>query len=358
MGKHYEQLTREERAAIMIMKASNCTARHMARVLRRVPSTVTRELARFATWPDRPALIAGAPAVYDVRTAGQRARSERFNRRRQSKLTTNTLLFSVVQHFLDQGWSPFQIAGTLKRIWPDEAQGTVSHESIYTCIYPMPKGAVCLRCAKAKRMSHSRGEDRRGQMPDLLSIHVRPPQASDRAFRGHWEGDLIKGAGNRSAVGVLVESSSRLVMLIKLADTTVDSALEGFTVKLRSIAGPMRQTLPYDQGKEMAHHTELTANTSVSMYFCGPHSPWQRYTCENTNGPICQYLPKGTDLSGHSQEQLDAIADLLDNRPRAILSFYPPVSVYQAMLEKSDNPTPQFNKPVLHLMLDIAHSNI
>jgi transposase, IS30 family len=140
-------------------------------------------------------------------------------------------------------------------------------------------------------------------------------------------------------VGVLVERSSRLVMLIKLADATAASALQGFTAKLRSIAEPMRQTLTYDQGKEMARHAELTANTGVMVYFCDPHSPWQRGSCENTNGLIRQFLPKGTDLSVHSQEQLDAIADLLNNRPRAIHGFYPPISVYQAMLDKLNQPS-------------------
>ena len=264
MGKHYEQLTAEERAAIMMMKANNCSARQIALTLRRAPSTITRELARFAAWPDRPTAVACTPAQYDARAAGLRARRARFKCRKRSKLASDTVLFGVVQHFLARGWSPSQIAGTLKLMWPDEPQRTVSHESIYTCIYAMPKGELrkdliaCLRRAKSKRMPRSRGEDRRGQMPDLLSIHVRPPEASDRAFPGHWEGDLIKGAGNRSAVGVLLERSSRLVMLIKLADATATSALEGFTAKLRSIAEPMRKTLTYDQGKEMARHAELT----------------------------------------------------------------------------------------------------
>jgi IS30 family transposase len=345
MGKHYEQLTAEERAAIMMMTASNCSARQIALTLRRAPSTITRELKRFGAWPDRPASLANSPTTYDARAAGLRARRARFKCRKRSKLATDTVLFGVVQHLLAQAWSPSQIAGTLKLMWPDEPQRTVSHESIYTCIYAMPKGELrkdliaCLRRAKSKRMPRSRGEDRRGQMPDLLSIHVRPPEASDRAFPGHWEGDLIKGAGNRSAVGVLVERSSRLVMLIKLADATAASALEGFTAKLRSVAEPMRQTLTYDQGKEMARHAELTTNTGVMVYFCDPHSPWQRGSCENTNGLIRQFLPKGTDLSVHSQEQLDVIADLLNNRPRAIHGFYPPIVVYQALLDKLNQPS-------------------
>jgi transposase, IS30 family len=197
MGKHYEQLTAEERAAIMMMKANNCSARKIALALHRAPSTITCELKRFGAWPDRPASAANTPAAYDARAAGLLARRARFKCRKRSKLATDTALFGVVQHFLAQAWSPSQIAGTLKLMWPDEPQRTVSHESIYTCIYAMPKGELrkdlvaCLRRATFKRMPRSRSEDRRGQMPDLLSIHVRPPEANDRAFPGHWEGDLI-----------------------------------------------------------------------------------------------------------------------------------------------------------------------
>jgi IS30 family transposase len=344
MGTHYEQLTPEERATIMVMLNQQCSARHIARTLHRSASTITRELKRFACWQDRPAFVLEAGCPYDARAAGVRARSQRFKPRRSSKLSLDTVLFGVVQHFLAERWSPSQIAGTLKVMWPDDPQRTVSHETIYNCIYAMPRGELrkdliaCLRRAQSKRMPRSRGEDRRGQLPDVLSIHVRPPEANDRAFPGHWEGDLIKGAGNRSAVGVLVERSSRLVMLAKMADATAASALEGFTAKLRSIAEPMRQTLTYDQGKEMARHAQLTVNTGIKVYFCDPHSPWQRGSCENINGLIRQYLPKGTDLSVYSQDQLDAIADQLNNRPRAIHGFYPPISVYQAMLEKISQP--------------------
>lgn len=213
----------------MIMKVNNCSARPMACTLRCSPSTITRELARFAAWANQAAAVACAPAQYNVRTASLRARRGRFKYRRRSKLVGDTMLFGIVQHFLALGWSPSQIAGTLKRMWPHEPQQTVPHEPIYNCIFPMPKGELrkdliaCLRLAKAKRMPRRWGEERRGQLPDLLSIHVRPPEVKERAFPGHWEGDLIKGAGNRSAVGVLVERSSRLMMLIKLADATAAS---------------------------------------------------------------------------------------------------------------------------------------
>ena len=160
---------------------------------------------------------------------------------------------------------------------------------------------------------------------------------------GHWEGDFIKGAGNHSLVGVLVERSSRLVLLAKMEDATAASALTGFSAKLNSIAEPMRHSLTYDQGKEMSRHAELREQTGVNVYFCDPHSPWQRGTCENTNGLLRQYMPKGTDLSVHTQEDLDAIADSLNNRPRATHEFNTPLAVFAAMLELAQRAPNQIN---------------
>ena len=160
---------------------------------------------------------------------------------------------------------------------------------------------------------------------------------------GHWEGDFIKGAGNQSSVGVLVERSSRLVLLARMDDATAASAVLGFAAKLNLIAAPLRLSLTYDQGKEMAKHAELTAQTGVKVYFCDPHSPWQRGSCENTNGLLRQYLPKGTDLSVHSQEDLDAIADKLNQRPRATHDFHSPLEVFGRMLKASSQPSIQLH---------------
>ena len=219
----------------------------------------------------------------------------------------------------------------------------VSHETIYNGIYAQPRGELkreliaCLRMARAKRWPRSRGEDRRGQISDLLSIHVRPPEVADRQFPGHWEGDLIKGAGNRSAVGTLVERTTRLLMLVKLPHPNPASAahvLQAFTDKLSGIAQPMRQTLTYDRGKEMARHQELTTKTGMGVYFCDPHSPWHREANENTNSLVRQYLPKGTDLSGYTQEQLDAIADEMNGRHRKTLDWALPLEVYGQWLAR------------------------
>ncbi len=341
MGKHYEQLTAEERAAIMMTKASNCSARNMARTLYRSPSINTRELARFSARPDRATAIVNTPGRCHARAAGLRARHARFKCRKYSKLATDTVLFGVVQHLLDQAWSPSLIAGTLKLRWPDEAHLTVSHESIYTGIYAMPKGELrkdliaCLRRAKSTRMPRSRGEDRRGQIPDLLNINVAHPKPATGLFSvGHWEGVPIMGAGNHSAVGVLVERRSRLAMLIKLANATAASALECVTTKLRSISETRHQTRTYDKRKEMARHPELLINTGVMVYFCDPHSPWQPGTSQHTNGLIRQFLPESTDLSVRCLDQLGAIVDLLNNPPSANHGFYPPIVVQRALLAK------------------------
>ena len=339
MTKHFEQLSAEERATIMVMVQEGKSMRAMARILHRAPSTISREWRRHDAPDD-----ASGTRRYDAQRAGQEARRRRFQPRRAHKLAVDSVLLGVVEHFLKEGWSPGQIAGTMKMMWPDAPERRVSAETIYTCLYALPRGALrqeliaCLRKARRARVPRARGTDRRGQLTDMLSIHVRPPEVGDRALPGHWEGDFIKGAGNRSAVGVLVERSSRLVLLAKMDDATAAAALEGYTRKLNGIAEPLRQSLTYDQGKEMARHAELTARTGVKVYFCDPHSPWQRGSCENTNGLLRQYLPKGTDLSVYSQEQLDAIADRLNQRPRAIHGYFPPISVYRAMMERLNQP--------------------
>jgi IS30 family transposase len=290
---------------------------------------VSRELARNTC----PALgYASAPAQ-TLSTARREAARPR------ARLHPQGVAWRVVLTLLSWKWSPQQISGTLPRMWPNDPTLRVSHETIYTAIYAQPRGELrrqliaCLRHGHSTRMSRKRGTDRRGQIPDMVSIHVRPPEVEDRVMPGHWEGDFIKGAGNQSSVGVLVERTSRLVLLARMEDATAASALAGFTAKLNSIAAPLRQSFTYDQGKEMSRHQELSAATGVKIYFCDPHSPWQRGTCENTNGLLRQYLPKGTDLSIYGQDELDAIADSLNNRPRATHAFHSPLEVFAQILE-------------------------
>jgi IS30 family transposase len=324
----YEQLKPEERVVIAGLRLQGVGVRGIGRAIGRSPATVSRELRRNAA-PDEGYSSDAAQASHAARRRAAR---------KPRKLDVRGVAWSVVLTLLDWKWSPQQIAATLKRVFPDEPERHVSHETIYTAIYAQPRGELrhqliaCLRQGKSTRLPRSRGTDRRGQIPEMVSIHLRPPEVNDRVMPGHWEGDFIKGAGNKSSVGVLLERTSRLVMLARMADATAESALAGFTYKLNSIAAPMRQSLTYDQGKEMARHRELAAATGVRVYFCDPHSPWQRAGCENINGLLRQYLPKGTDLSVYTQEELDAIADSLNSRPRKTLDWRTPLQVFAMML--------------------------
>ena len=327
MGSTYTHLQPEERMTLASLHQQGYSGRSIAHLLGRSPSTISREIKRNACAGS----YASAPAQH---TCQQR----RFASRPLPELHSASCLWFVVSTMLTWRWSPQQIARTLRRMHPQDPSLHISHESIYTAIYAYPRGELrrqlisLLRQGKSTRRPRSAGSDRRGQIPDMVSIHVRPPEVNDRLMPGHWEGDLIKGAGNKSAVGVLVERSTRLVLLCKMPDASAESALAAFTNKLRQIAEPMRQTLTYDQGKEMARHKELAAATGMRVYFCDPHSPWQKGSCENTNGLLRQFLPKGTDLSVHDQDALDSIADLMNNRPRQTLNWDSPYQAFRKFM--------------------------
>lgn len=329
MTRRFRQMQPEERVTLAALRQQGLGLRAIAEVLGRNAGSLSRELRRNA----------GSDGVYLSTQAQLAARARRRAARPAVKLDSDGPLWPLVSHLLGWLWSPQQIAQTLRRMWPEQPEMHVSHETIYTAIYAHAKGDLrkqliaCLRQGRSARKPRSAGEDRRGQLPEMVSIHVRPPEVNDRLMPGHWEGDLIKGAGNKSAVGVLVERTTRLVLLAWMPDATAESALAGFTAKLNSIAAPMRQTLTYDQGREMARHRELARNTAMRVYFCDPHSPWQRGTCENTNGLLRQLLPKGTDLSVHDQQALDSIADLLNNRPRQTLDWRSPIQAFRELVQ-------------------------
>ena len=254
-------------------------------------------------------------------------------------------LWETVQALLRARWSPEQIAGILARGFPDAASYRVSHETIYSAVYLVPRGELrkeligCLRQGRSTRKPRTRGTDRRGQIPDMQSIHVRPPEIEDRLISGHWEGDLIKGAGNRSSVGTLVERISGFVVLAKMSSASAADALASFGKALKSIPEALRKTLTYDQGKEMSYHVALTLRTGGQVYFADPHCPWQRGSNENTNGLLRQYLPKGTDLSVYSQAELNQIALSLNTRPRKRHQFRTPLEVYNDHLRLAEAST-------------------
>jgi len=333
MPKIYKHLTTQERAVVMTMRADQCSIRSIAKRLCRSPSTIGRELIR-----------SDGTEKYDANLAHLQCHARRLVPRRVPKLHTDGTLFRVVRSMLKQLWSPQQIARKLRLLWPNNMERTVSHETIYNAIYVHPRGELkreliaCLRHHNQSRKPRSRGTDRRGQIPDMQSIHIRPPEIEDRAIPGHWEGDLIKGAGNRSSVGTLVERTTGFVVLAKMDNATTKAVVDSFSAVLNREPAVMRKTMTYDQGREMHGHKILTERTGVQIYFADPHSPWQRGSNENTNGLLRQYMPKGSDLSIYSQKELDAIALSLNTRPRARLGFESPLVVYTqhiALLQSS-----------------------
>ena len=327
----YNELTLEERVEMQQRLESGESLRAVGRSLGRAASTISRECRRAC----------GERSGYKAQAAQQRSQRCRIQPRVTRKLD-DPALWETVQALLRARWSPEQIAGILARGFPDTASYRVSHETIYSAVYLVPRGELrkdligCLRQGRSTRKPRTRGADRRGQIPDMQSIHVRPPEIKDRLIPGHWEGDLIKGAGNRSWVGTLVERTSGFVVLAKMSSASATDALESFGKALKGIPEALRKTLTYDQGKEMSYHAALTLRTGVQVYFADPHSLWQRGSNENMNGLLRQYLPKGTDLSIYSQAELNQIALSLNTRPRKRHQFRSPLEVYNDHLRLTE----------------------
>ena len=321
--RFYRHLTAEERETVSLGLAYGHSLRALARLLGRAPSTLSREVARNT--------IRGRP--YRACSAQIQATARAQHPRRVRKLL-DPWLWQHVTTQLTQGCSPEQIAGRLRHLYPGDMSKQLSTETIYTALYVLPRGALrtellaALRQARKTRRPRARGRDRRGQLLNMTPIADRPAEVTIRTVPGHWEGDLIKGTRNRSAVGTLVERTTRLVLLARMGGTDAASAYQGFTKKLRHVPAPLRKTLTYDRGKEMADHERLAHRLSIQVFFADPHSPWQRGTNENTNGLLRQYLPKGTDLSTYTQRELNAIAHRLNTRPRKCLGFATPLEVY------------------------------
>jgi IS30 family transposase len=337
MNTDYRHLNVDERAFIQLALERSYTLRAIARSVQRAPSTISRELARNA-WirppkcrgRGRPRLAGGYRAVQAQERAVLLTQTPRVSRR----LAPGNGLWEQVVRLLRRRHSPEQISGILRRMHPGEPQRNASHETIYTALYAMPRGELrselisCLRQARRRRLPRARGEDRRGKITNMVSIHMRPPEIEERVIPGHWEGDLIKGIRGKSVVGTLVERSTLFVTLAKIRDATADAAVTGFSHVLKRIDAQRRLSLTYDQGREMAAHQRLTKITGVKVYFADPHSPWQRGINENTNGLLRQYLPKNADLSVLKQSELDAIAWQLNTRPRKSLGWKCPAELF------------------------------
>jgi IS30 family transposase len=328
-GKH---LNVEERAVVFSEALRGSSQRQIARLLGRSPSTICREFSRGrpAGGVDLPYCAQQGQRVYD---------QHRLRCRPGRKLVRGGEPYVFVcRHLLGLRWSPEQIAAKLRHMHPDDPSARVSHETIYAMIYAQPRGGLKAAMTEALRQGKTRRGTRRRTLagsaivPDSLKIIHRPEEVDARLIPGHWEGDMIKGAGNRTSVGTLVERKTRFLILSKMNGNGAEAALEGFSRQMKRLPASMRKSMTYDRGLEMACHPELARRLKIDIWFCDPHTPWQRGSNENTNGLLRQFLPKGSDLSQYSQRDLSHIAKLLNDRPRKTLGWKTPAETMQAEL--------------------------
>jgi IS30 family transposase len=315
-------LTFSDREEIALGRAGGESMRAIAARLGRSPSTISRELARNAGC---------AGQSYRATTAHALA-YERASRPKPAKLAVNLVLRERVQDDLRRRYSPEQIAGRLRRQFPEDREMWVSAETIYQSLYVQSRGALrrdlarCLRTGRALRRPCRRPGQRKNRIPDMINISERPAEADDRAVPGHWEGDLIIGKKNLTAIGTLVERATGYTMLMHLPDGyKPEQVRDALAAKIQTLPQVLRSSLTWDQGPEMRDHKHVSVAADIDIYFCDPHAPWQRATNENTNGLLRQYFPKGTDLAAHGPADLDAVADELNDRPRKRLGYAKPI---------------------------------
>jgi IS30 family transposase len=323
-----------EREEIFALRGEGRSPDQIADAVGRHRSTIYRELARNT----------GFGRGYRPSRAQEHA-DQRARRPKPSKLAGNDRLCEHVQARLTAQDSPEQIVGRLPLEFPDEPEMRVSHETIYRALYVQGRGALKrelskqLRTGRSVRKPRRRDGERRGRIPDQVNIAERPAEADDRAVPGHWEGDLITGKDNGSAIGTLVERATGFVLLLHLPDRHGALEVEQAVIPaMVALPDTLRRTLAWDQGSEMANHIRIADATGLQIFFCDPHSPWQRAINENTNGLLRQYFPKGTDLSGYHPDYLAFVAARLNNRPRKRLDFRTPAEALDQLLSNPTDP--------------------
>ena len=318
----------EEREEIAVLHALGWSCRRIGQKLRRSASTISRELTRNSG-PDR---------VYRGVTAQRRA-ERRMRRPKPSKLSMNQRLRTEVETMLAKNMSPEQISGTLKKDYPDTATMQVSHETIYKELYIQARGGLKKELTEYLRRGHTIRQPQRptrvrqSLIKDMVMIRDRPSEVDQRIIPGHWEGDLIMGSENKSAIGTLVERVSNLVLLLHLPDGHgPDKVAKAIVDVFENLPDHLCRSITWDQGREMANHHFVSAHTGMAVYFCDPHSPWQRASNENTNGLLRQYFPKGTSLKKYTIEDLRFVEAQMNDRPRKRLGFSTPAEVFQQLL--------------------------
>lgn len=330
MNTTYHRLTFAEREKISRGAWSNETYTAIAERIGFDASTVSREISGNVK----------RRRCYSPLKAQQRAEANHQKRGRNKKLATNDRLRIYVYEKLKQEWSPEEIANRLPIDYPQNMTMRISHESIYQHIYCLPKGELKkelmrgLRRRRRLRQPRKYAHDRRGTIQDMISISERPKEAEGRIVPGHWEGDLLIGKNRTSALGTLVERTTRLTLLVPLTEKDAFAVRTAMAKEFQRIPKQFKKTLTYDRGKEMSEHKIFSEETKIKVFFADPYSPWQRGTNENTNGLIRQYFPKGTDFRTRSLSQIREVEQRLNSRPRKALGFYTPSEKFYQLITR------------------------
>ena len=320
-------LSIEEREKISYYLAQGKSSREIGALLQRASSTISREIRRN-----------GGEGEYSPSRADFFTRHRFRQCGRKRKIDQNIELFEKVFNKIFQKWSPEQISGYLRDKYKGNLQMQISHESIYKYIYAHAKGGLkkqllkYLRQKGRKNKNRKLSHEKRGQIPDAVPIHQRPHEIEDRQVPGHWEGDLVMGKDHKTAIGVLVERTTRYVIIVPLKAKKAADVREAFTHHFIEVPEALKISLTYDRGKEMTEHKAFTEDTKIPVYFADPHSPWQRGTCENTNGLIRDFFPKGTDFSKISYEELKHVQDMLNERVRKTLNWKSPEFMFKKLI--------------------------
>jgi len=323
----YKRLIHTEREELCYQLALGLSLRRIAKCLNRPPSTLSREFKR--TCGDRNS--------YRALEAQNNAELKAHKSRKKRKLDTNLQLRAFVFKHLNNYWSPEQIANYLKVLYPSDMTMRISHETIYSYAYVLPRGTLKREITSCLRQHHKNRRLQKKRLKpcpiqDYLSIEERPIEVADRIIPGHWEGDLIMGHMNKSAVGTLVERTTRMVFIVKLRKKDAEGVRKAFAEEFKELPEGLKKTLTYDQGQEMAQHKLFTKDTNIQVYFAHPRSPWERGTSENTNSLIRQFFPKGIDFSKVPRKRLKEVQDLLNDRPRKVHGFHTPHEVFSRLL--------------------------